>query len=153
MKKIVFILLVAFAVVSNSYAEHEHHAPHHGTLIVLGEEFAHLELVLDGATGTLSAYSLDGEAENAIPLTQSEIIIKITPQNDEQFDLALKALENPLTGETAGNTSEFKGQSETLKGISKFAGIIRAVVTNGQKFNNVVFDFPEGNEHNEEEEK
>ena len=45
-------------------AKHEHHAPHHGALEVLGDEFAHVELVLDEKTGRLTAYVLDGEAEN-----------------------------------------------------------------------------------------
>ncbi len=152
MKKIIFTLLATIALVSNALA-HEHHPPHKGILIVLGEEFAHLELVLDSTTGTLSAYSLDGEAENAIPLTHSEIVFKITPLNGTQFDLPLKAVENPLTGETIGNTSEFKEQSDALKGVTKFAGVITAVKSKGQDFKDVVFDFPEGNDHDEDKVK
>jgi hypothetical protein len=44
-------------------AVHEHTAPHGGSLVEFGEEFAHIELVLDSATGVLTAYVLDGEAE------------------------------------------------------------------------------------------
>lgn len=129
---------------------HEHHPPHHGVLIVLGEEFAHLEFVLDNVTGTLTAYSLDGEAENAVPLTQSQIIFKIHPKNRKlDFDLPLKALENPLTGETAGNTSQFAAQSDSLKGLDKFTGTIEVVNTKGQNFKEVSFDYPEGNDRNQ----
>ena len=35
-------------------AHHEHTAPHGGTLVVFGDEFAHIELVLDQTTGKLN---------------------------------------------------------------------------------------------------
>ncbi len=149
MQKIIFTFLAVVGLISNVFA-HEHHPPHQGVLIVLGEEFAHLELVLDGTGGTLSAYSLDGEAENAVPLVQPEIVFKITPKNGAPaFDLALKAVENPLTGETPGNTSEFRAQTDQLKSLTKFFGAISAVNTKGQDFKNVSFDFPEGNDRDE----
>ena len=47
-------------------AHHEHTAPHGGTLVVFGNEFAHIELVLDQTTGKLTAYVLDGEAEKSV---------------------------------------------------------------------------------------
>ena len=149
MKKIIFTFLAVVGLLLNAFA-HEHHPPHQGVLIVLGEEFAHLELVLDNTSGTLSAYSLDGEAENAVPLVQPQIVFKITPKNGTPvFDLTLKAVENPLTGETVGNTSEFKAQTDALKSLMKFAGVITAVSTKGEDFKNVSFDFPEGNDHDE----
>ena len=153
MKKIIFVLLAVIALAANAFA-HEHHAPHKGVLIVLGEEFAHLELVLDSDTGTLSAYSLDGEAENALPLVQKEILFKISPEKDAPvFELSLKAVENPLTGEVAGNTSEFSAQVDALKGVSKFTGTITEVTTKGQKFRGVSFNYPEGNDHDDDKGK
>ena len=147
MERTLLALVFAAALLSTAYA-HEHHPPHQGVLIVLGKEFAHLELVLDKTTGTVSAYSLDGEVENAEPLKQAQIVLKITPKNGgAAFDLALKAVENPLTGETVGNTSEFKGQSDALKDLDKFAGVITAISTKGADFKDVAFDFPEGNDH------
>ena len=50
---------------------HEHVAPHGGALVELGEELAHLELVHDPTTGTLTAYVLDGEAEQAVRVSAS----------------------------------------------------------------------------------
>ena len=47
---------------------HEHTAPHGGTLVALGEEFGHLELLLNKETGELTAYVLDGEAEKPVRL-------------------------------------------------------------------------------------
>lgn len=150
MKEMILTFLIVLGFVANVYA-HEHHAPHNGILIVLGEEFAHLELVLDKETGTLSAYSLDGEAENSAPLNQQEIVFKIMLRNTTSaFDLTLKAVANPLTGETVGNTSEFKAQADALKGLSEFKGMIVDVVTKGQDFKDVSFDFPEGNDHDDD---
>ena len=148
MRKIILTFLAVIGLVTSAMA-HEHHPPHQGVLIVLGEEFAHLELVLDSSTGTLTAYSLDGEAENAVPLTHPEIVIKVTPPNGATFDLPLRAVENPLTGETVGNTSEFQGQADGLRGVEKFVGSIIAVTTKGQDFKNVSFSFPKGNDHDE----
>ena len=59
-------------------AAHEHHAPHGGSLQVFGKEFAHLELVLDAATGRLTAYALDGEAEGPVRLKQRLIRLRVT---------------------------------------------------------------------------
>jgi len=62
MKTIIgFGLAVAAALVLPARAEdkeeggHEHHAPHGGTLVVFGDEAAHVELVLDPKTGALPA--------------------------------------------------------------------------------------------------
>lgn len=147
-KKIFFTLLIIFGFISVTLA-HEHHPPHKGVLIVLGDEFAHLELAFDNTTGTLTAYSLDGEAENAIALAQKEIVLEITPAGGTPSDLSLKAVENPLTGETVGNTSEFSGQAISLKGAAEFFGVIESITTKGQEFKNISFNFPEGNDHDD----
>jgi hypothetical protein len=123
--------------------EHEHSAPHGGTLIELGEEFAHLEIVLDAATGKLTAYALDGEAEKAVRLKQSDIEITII---NPAAVIKLSGVANSLTGETATETSEFAGQSDTLKGVSNFDGAICVVTIKGKQFKGVPFNFPKGNE-------
>lgn len=124
-------------------SEHEHSAPHGGTLVELGEEFAHLEIVLDAATGKLTAYALDGEAEKAVRLKQPELEITVKAH---ATTIKLNGVANSLTGETASNTSEFAGQSDKLKGVSEFDGVIKAVSIKGKQFNNVAFNFPKGNE-------
>lgn len=130
---------------------HEHHAPHKGALVVLGEEFAHVEMVLDEAAGKLTAYVLDGEAENPVRLKQPELVIKATlPGKDgakgEVLTLALKAQASALTGETIGDASEFSVQDDKLKGIKSFDGELTAIDARGQAFKNVAFNFPKGNE-------
>ena len=124
-------------------SEHEHSAPHGGTLVELGEEFAHLEIVLDAASGKLTAYALDGEAEKAVRLKQPEIEVAIKTPAEA---IKLGGVANSLTGETSSDTSEFAGQSDKLKGASDFDGVIKAVNVKGKQFSNVAFSFPKGNE-------
>lgn len=125
---------------------HEHSAPHGGTLVVLGDEFSHLELVLDQGTGELTAYVLDGEAESPIRLEQTEIEMKIDAARSGGSTLKLKAVPNVLTGEAAGDSSEFSVQSDKLKGVERFGAVITSITIKGKKFEEVEFRFPEGNE-------
>jgi hypothetical protein len=129
---------------------HEHHAPHGGTLVELGEEFAHLELVLNAQTGTLTAYVLDGEAEQSVRIVQPQIEISVRLPGSgsaKVLALTLPAAANPLTGETVGQSSQFQTQSDALKGARRFSGTVKSVSARGGSFENVAFRFPEGNEH------
>jgi hypothetical protein len=139
--------------VSDEEHHHDHTAPHGGTLVVLGEEFAHLELVLDPGAGSLTGYILDGEAENAVRIGQEYIEIKVydslppgAGSDRSGYVLILKAVSNVLTGETAGDTSEFAVQSDMLRGVRKFDAVIPAIEIKGRAFRNTGFRFPEGNE-------
>ena len=131
---------------------HEHTAPHGGTLVVLGDEFAHLELVLDPEYGTLRGYVLDGEAENPVRLEQENIEIRIAVPDTagnvpaSELPLGLSAVYNILTGEKKGDTSEFAVRSEKLKGLKQFSAVITAITVKGREFQEVEFRFPEGNE-------
>ena len=152
MKQLIAVFL-ALLFSASTLTAHEHHAPHGGTLVEFGEEFAHLELVLDPGTGTLTGYSLDGEAENPVRIEQDDIEILITAVNTQGevasktiYTLKLEAVPNVLTGETLGDTSEFTAQSDKLKGAQNFDGVISAINIKGQSFKDVKFRFPEGNE-------
>lgn len=125
--------------------KHEHKAPHDGTLIVFGNESAHLELVLDEATGKITGYILDGEAEKAVQIVQEEIEIEV--EKPKKFSVKLTAVENALTGEKKGATSEFSGQSDELKGLKNFDGTIKSIKIKGKEFLAEKFNFPKGNEH------
>jgi streptogramin lyase len=129
---------------------HEHTAPHGGTLVVFGEEFAHVELVLDPASGKLSLYALDGEAEKPIRLKEGELEIQI--KKPSAFTLKLKAVENSLTGEKTGDTSEFSVTSDQLKNLKEFDAVLAGINIKGKSFKNTEFNFPKGNEeaHHEE---
>ena len=131
---------------------HEHHAPHKGTLVELGEEFAHLELVLDPATGKLTGYLLDGEAENPVRTNNQMITIRVTrvtgsaTTRPAPFSVDLKPVANALSGETVGNTSQFEGQSADLIGVTNFDGQVAAVTARAKDFKDVDFNYPAGNE-------
>jgi len=115
-------------------AKHTHQAPHGGTLVELGEEFAHVELLLDGTTGKVTAYIFDGEVEKPIRLEQKEIVLK-----GKTVSLTLEAVGSPLTGEKPGDTSQFEGQSDGLKGAKEFDGTIARVVIKGRELTDVPF--------------
>jgi hypothetical protein len=123
--------------------EHEHSAPHGGALVELGEEFAHIELVLDAVTGALTAYALDGEAEKSVRVKQSEIEIAV---KNPAVTIKLGGVVNALTGEAAGDTSEFSGQSDRLKGATDFNGVIHTISIKGRQFKDVAFNFPNDSE-------
>jgi len=126
-------------------AKHEHRPPHGGTPVVLGEEAFHLELVLDAATGKLSAYVLDGELENFVRAAMPSLEIVATVAGVPQ-SLSLKPIANPATGETVGDTSLFETQADWLKTIKEFDAMIPAIVVRGTPFKDVKFNFPKGND-------
>ena len=126
---------------------HEHKPPHEGTLVVFGKELAHLEFVLDAENGKLTAYALDGEAEYPVRIMQKYIDVSITPQGSkESFALRLVAMGNVLTGELPGDTSQFEGESDKLKGVSDFEGVVSKVKLRGHEFKKTEFNYPKGNE-------
>lgn len=124
---------------------HHHEAPHGGTLVVLGNEFAHLEFVLDSQTGLLQVYALDGMAIMATRLQQPDLNLHIKTDKTD-FQLTLAAQSNPLTGEKVGDSSLYSIISQDLKGLSKFQVKIEHIVIKGIAFKEITFDFPEGNE-------
>lgn len=122
---------------------HEHEAPHGGTLLIIGDEFAHLELVLDESTGRLTAFLLDGEAKNAVRTDMTNIVI-MTKVGDQGGPVILQAQANDLTGETVGDSSQFEAQADLLAGVDAFEGIIPSIKVKGQVFENISFQFPQG---------
>jgi len=150
-KRNVFLVLASasiaalFFLFAGQVSAHEHHPPHHGTLVVLGEEFSHVELLLDPATGKLDAFVLDGEAENPVRISQSSLQILVKDKKKD-WTLKLKPIANALTGETIKNTSQYEVVSPKLKGLSRFQGSIVHINAKGTDFKNVWFLYPEGNE-------
>jgi hypothetical protein len=126
---------------------HEHTAPHGGALVELGDELAHLEIVLTASNGTLTAYALDGEAERPVRLAQPSLEIVVTKEGAPPLTLALRPVASELTGERAGDTSQFTVTSSELRDLVRFEGRIQTVNIRGQEFRDVAFRFPEGSEH------
>jgi hypothetical protein len=125
-------------------AAHEHHAPHKGVLCEFGEEFAHVEIVLDPADGTLTVYALDGEAEKPVRLKQKELKVSVNGLKGKPVVLTLKAQANELTGEKVGDTSEFSARDARLKGVKAPKGKVVSILIKGKAFKNTAF--PEAEE-------
>ncbi len=113
--------------------------------VLLGDHAYHLEFVLDPATGDLSAYALDGHLENFIRLSAEgiDLVLKL-PAGDET--LRLLPVASAATGETVGDTSQFRARSTALIGQTNFNAVVSRVDFRGQVFENVAFNYPKGNE-------
>jgi len=137
----------AMAQQQNHDHDHHHHlAPHGGTLVVLGDEAAHLELVLDPAKGHLTGYVLDGEAQKAIRIKQPEIKLHAYERDlKSTVSISLKPVDNPLTGEKAGDTSQFEATAKELTGKKQFIVTLEKLTVRGIDFPRTASWFPEGN--------
>ena len=117
-----------------------------GTPVVLGEEAAHVELVLDAAAGRLQAYVLDGELENFIRVSEPSLTINATVDGIARTH-TLEPGANPATGETAGDTSLYEARADWLRGGPRFTARLLAITVRGASYRDVDFAFPEGNDH------
>ena len=112
---------------------------------MLGNEAYHLELVRDAATGKLTAYVLDGEMENFIRAKPAAFQIVATV-GAEKRALAFRAVANPATGETVGDSSCFETQADWLKTTPVFDAVLTTLDIRGTTFAAVAFNFPKGND-------
>jgi hypothetical protein len=146
------LLFAALALVMTSCSKHEHadhnhsgghvhRAPHGGSLVELGAHQFNLELLHDRTLGTLTAFILDGHAENAIRIAAPAIELEVN-RAGTRTTLRLGAVANPLSGETVGDTSEFAGQANWLTTTERISGEIREITVRGTTFRNVAFVLP-----------
>jgi hypothetical protein len=149
MKTILLLVLAAAAFLATACSKstdhekkssgraHVHTAPHGGTLVEIGEHAYNLELLRDPATGKLTAWVLDGHAENFVRIAAPSIALIAMP-GGQYTPLTLKAVANPSTGETVGDTSQFEIQADWLKTAGAFSGIF-TVEIKGTVFKEVAF--------------
>lgn len=123
---------------SASGGGHVHKAPHGGKLVELGQHAYNVELVRDIATGKLTAYLLDGHAENFIRIAAPAIEVTAF-SGGQKRTLALQAVANTVTGETVGNTSQFEAQADWLKAGGELNGEIGAAEIRGTRFGPTAF--------------
>ncbi|QDU56573.1 hypothetical protein [Aeoliella mucimassa] len=91
--------------------EHPTEGPHHGTLIELGSEEYHAELVHDDANGTVTVYLLDAEAKVPVAISATEIMINLSHDGEaEQFSLSA----TPDATDPAGQASKFVSSDAEL---------------------------------------
>jgi hypothetical protein len=128
--------------------KHEHHPPHGGTPVVLGDEAYHIELVLDPAEGRLQAFILDGEMENFVRSSVPSLEIVATVDGKKR-PLVLQAVADAASGEKAGDTSLFETKADWLKTTRDFDAVLTSIEIRGTTFSGVPFNFPKGNDHDE----
>ena len=128
-------------------AMHQHHPPHGGTPVVLGDEQFHLELVRDAAAGTLSGYVLDDEMEEFVRIAAPSLVLDVRLGGKTQR-LVLSPVADLATGETVGNTSLYQGQADWLRTEGHFDATLEPVTIQGSVFGPTPFNFPSGNDRN-----
>jgi hypothetical protein len=124
----------------NHAGHHAHVAPHGGTLVEIGAHQFNVEFVRDAGEGRLTAYILDGHAENFVRLPIQGFAVAATVDGRRE-SLPMAAVGNAMTGETVGDTSQFAAVAEWLKTTDSFSGVIPALDIRGTTFTNVAFEF------------
>lgn len=99
--------------------DHDHGAgPHGGSIVELGDDEYHAEVVVDGKAHALKVYLLGKDAKTVAPVTATEVVV--TTEDDKK--LTLKAAPQASDGE--GKASLFELTEEaTVDAIAK-AGFI-----------------------------
>ncbi|GJM44123.1 MAG: hypothetical protein DHS20C21_09650 [Gemmatimonadota bacterium] len=122
-----------------------HEPKHGGALVPLGEDHAHLEFVLEPATGLLTMYVLDGEAGKPKRLQQEMVFAKITT-DAEEFAMVLFAQGDSETGEQLGDTAFYQAAHRKLEGQAGFDAVLEGVTIGRQSYRRVSFRYPLGTE-------
>ena len=122
-----------------------HAAPHGGALVPLGEAVAHLEFVLDPATGLLTLHVLDAEASERLRLPQEMVFVLINA-NGEEFAIVLFSMEDSETGDRHGATSRFAASHRRLIDVHRFEAIVEGITISRQSFRRVRVSYPAGSE-------
>ena len=125
---------------------HQHHPPHGGTPIVLGDEVFHLEMVRDADTGTLDIYVLDGEMEEFIRCGETSFQVDI-PGAGPDHALVFRPVANQATGERAGDSSQFEARADWVRTTPSFDGVLRRITIRQTTFADVKFNYPKGNDN------
>lgn len=90
---------------------HPTEGPHHGSLIELGREDYHAELVHDDTTDTVTIYILDAAAAKAVPIAAKQLMLNVRAAGKvQQFPLAAQ----PQTTDPDGSSSAFAATDKQL---------------------------------------
>lgn len=118
-------------------------------MVSIGDHFAHLELVIDAEHGLASIYVLDGEAHRGVRVKAPQLTIRVQPREGGKaagaaFDVNLAAIGSRLTGESVGDTSQFTGAAEQLRGLKEFTATLAVIELKGQTVRDVAFSSSSG---------
>ena len=129
-----------------SESEHGHHvhvAPHGGQLVEVGEHGAgfNLELVVH-PDGFLQIYVLDAHAENFVRIPAYSMTFEIQNININNKQILCEAVEDPVTGETVGNSSLFTS-TERIEEFIPFKGVFTQLDIMEFSYENLSFELSE----------
>lgn len=94
---------------------HPTEGPHHGSLIELGRENYHAELVHDADADTVTIYVLDGAAHDAVPIDASQLTLNLlVGGKPQQFQLAARPQASDPEGESSAFTCTSRPMCEAL---------------------------------------
>ena len=123
---------------------HVHTAKYGGVLVEVGEHQFNLEVLVDPAVGKLTLWTLDAHAESYVRIaTKSVELVAKVGEGSEQ-PLVVEAVANPATGEVAGNSAQFEGRADWLKGAKDVEGRIKSITLGTKTFTDLKFDWPHG---------
>ena len=131
----------------DDHSGHSHDPMHGGTLIEFGDHVGHAETVIDEESGTVTVYLLDGGAEGPVRVTQETLSMIITPEGGETIEIELAAVENVLTSETVGDTSQFQGIDEGLIGVQHADVTIGPLDFRGLEIDAIEFHYGDEESH------
>ena len=126
-------------------AKHDHRPPHGGTVISLGNEEYHLELVHDPAKGKLVAYVLDGELDRFIRVAAPSFLIIVVVEGRDEV-LTFQPVASKATGEAVGDTSMFEAHAPWITSETVFDGKLEELTVRTTTYSQVAFKFPKGND-------
>ena len=123
---------------------HPSEGPHHGSLIELGKEEFHAELVHDDKSVTI--YILDSAAKAAVPIDAKEVVINLLHDGKpEQFKLAA----TPDAGDPNGKSSCFVSNDAELAGHidDETAAPKVSITINSKAYRGVISHDHSGHDH------
>ncbi len=123
---LLFALSIGGRPVAAGEPEHDHKAPHGGTLLETGDEAAHLELVHDAAGGKVTVYILDEHAKGALAIADAPKLNLKTEKGNAQ--VMLKAVDTK-----DGKAAKYEATDDALKSKTLTGRI--AVTIKEKKYN------------------
>jgi hypothetical protein len=133
------LALVSFKCAAEDHKHEDHKAPHGGTLLEVGEDAAHVEVVHDEKAGKVTLYILDKEAKNGVA-------IKDAPKLNLKTDAGNKQVDTTAVEAKDGAASKFEATNEVLKQHGLKGRI--ALSLDGKKYNvNLSDDHDHNHDH------
>lgn len=125
----------------HSHAGHGHQPKNGGQLVEVGRHQYNLEILPETAAGRLTVWILDAHAENYVRVTNAVLPLTVTVGGSDRA-VELRAVANPASGETVGDTAQFQADAPWLAEHPTFAGRLDSFTLRGTTFTNLVFRHP-----------